>query len=111
MGDTFFSYAYLLHLFTELLKAETAEAIEALLPGAINKEQIKFCRTTLSLVWRLRSKGSLSRDGMLLMKLKIGQCAEKKWRRLRGFEYLAKVVTEMKFKDGVEVTGIDQAAA
>ena len=58
-----------------------------------------------------RSKGCLSRDGMLHMMFKLGQCAEKKWRRLRGFDYLAKVVTGIKFKDGVEVTEVDQAAA
>ena len=53
----------------------------------------------------------LSRDGMLHMMFKLGQCAEKKWRRLRGFDYLAKVVTGIKFKDGVEVTTDNQAAA
>ena len=58
-----------------------------------------------------RSKGCLSRDGMLHMMFKLGQCAEKKWRRLRGFDYLAKVVTGIKFKDGVEVTTDNQAAA
>ena len=58
-----------------------------------------------------RSKGCLSRDGMLHMMFKLGQCAEKKWRRLRGFDYLAKVVTGIKFKDGIEVTEVDQAAA
>jgi transposase-like protein len=58
-----------------------------------------------------RSKGCLSRDGMLHMMFKLGQCAEKKWRRLRGFDYLAKVVTGIKFKDGVEVTEVDQVAA
>lgn len=58
-----------------------------------------------------RSKGCLSRDGMLHMMFKLGQCAEKNWRRLRGFDYLAKVVTGIKFKDGVEVTDVDQAAA
>jgi len=57
-----------------------------------------------------RSKGCLLRDGMLHM-FKLGQCAEKKWRRLRGFDYLAKVVTGIKFKDGVEVTEVDQVAA
>jgi hypothetical protein len=40
----------------------------------------------------------------------LGQCAENKWRRLRGFDYLAKLVTGTKFKDGVEVTEIDQIA-
>ena len=58
-----------------------------------------------------RSKGCLSRDGMLHMMFKLGLCAEKKWRRLRGFDYLAKVVTGIKFKDGVEVTEADQVAA
>jgi len=45
------------------------------------------------------------------MMFKLGQCAEKKWRRLRGFDYLAKVVTGIKFKDGVEMTTDNQAAA
>jgi putative transposase len=58
-----------------------------------------------------RSKGCLSRDGMLHMMFKLGQCAEKKWRRLRGFDYLTKVITGVKFKDGVEVTEIDLVAA
>ena len=35
-------YAYLRHLFTELPNAETVDAIEALLPGTINKDQIKL---------------------------------------------------------------------
>jgi len=51
-----------------------------------------------------RSKGCLSRDGMLHMIFKLGECAEKNWRRLRGFDFLAKVITGVKFKDGIEVT-------
>jgi len=35
-------YAYLRHLFTELPKAETVEAIEALLPGNLSKDQIRI---------------------------------------------------------------------
>jgi len=58
-----------------------------------------------------RSKGCLTRDGMLHMMFKLGQCAEKKWRRLRGFDSLAKVITGVRFKDGVEVTQPSQAAA
>jgi len=38
-------------------------------------------------------------------------CAEEKWRKLRGFNDLAKVVTGVKFKDGVEVIQVDQVAA
>ena len=58
-----------------------------------------------------RSKGCLTRDGMLHMMFKLGQCAQKKWIRLRGFDYLAKVLTGIKFKDGIEVKAVDQAAA
>ena len=35
-------YAYLRHLFTELPKAQTVEAIEALLPGNLSKDQIRL---------------------------------------------------------------------
>ena len=58
-----------------------------------------------------RSKGCLSRDGMLHMMFKLGQCAEKKWRKLRSFQYLAEVVTGVKFRDGIEVTQDNQVAA
>jgi len=58
-----------------------------------------------------RSKGCLTRNGMLHMMFKLSQCAEKEWRRLRGFDYLAKVITGVKFKDGIEVKEIDQVAA
>jgi transposase-like protein len=40
-----------------------------------------------------RSKGCLTRDGMLHMMFKLGKCAQKSWRRQRGFSYLAKVIT------------------
>jgi transposase-like protein len=58
-----------------------------------------------------RSKGCLTRDGMLHMMFKLGQCAQKNWRRQRGFNYLAKVITGVKFRDGIEVTESNQAAA
>ena len=58
-----------------------------------------------------RSKGCLSREAMLHMMFKLGQCAEKKWRRLRGFDYLAKVVTGVQFQDGIEVNKANQNAA
>jgi transposase-like protein len=58
-----------------------------------------------------RSKGCLTRDGMLHMMFKLGHCAQKKWRRLRGFDDLAKVITGIRFKDGIEVTEFDQIAA
>tara|TARA_B100000315_G_scaffold254751_1_gene296478 strand:- start:40 stop:1287 length:1248 start_codon:yes stop_codon:yes gene_type:complete len=58
-----------------------------------------------------RSKGCLTRDGMLHMMFKLGMCAEKKWRKLRGFNDLEKVITGVKFKDGIEVMQGDQVAA
>lgn len=58
-----------------------------------------------------RSKGCLTRNGMLHMMFKLGQCAEENWRRLRGFDYLAKVITGVKFKDGIEETENSQVAA
>jgi transposase-like protein len=50
-----------------------------------------------------RTKGCLTRDGMLSMIFKIGMNAERSWRRLRGFEWLAKVIGGVKFRDGIEV--------
>lgn len=58
-----------------------------------------------------RSKGCLSRTTMLHMIFKLGQCAEKKWRKLRGFQTLAKVVAGVKFTDGVEQKKVNQKAA
>ncbi|ARU01765.1 IS256 family transposase [Yoonia vestfoldensis] len=58
-----------------------------------------------------RSKGCQSRDGMLHMMFKLGQCAEQNWRKLRGFDYLAKVITGFRFKNGIEATTTDQIAA
>ncbi len=58
-----------------------------------------------------RSKGCLTRDGMLHMMFKLAECAEKNWRRQRGFDFLAKVITGIKFKDGIEVTADNQKAA
>tara|TARA_B100001778_G_scaffold176255_1_gene145029 strand:+ start:188 stop:1345 length:1158 start_codon:yes stop_codon:yes gene_type:complete len=55
-----------------------------------------------------RSKGCLSRDSMLHMIYKLGQCAQKNWRRQRGFNYLAKVVQGVKFRDGEEVVTANQ---
>ena len=58
-----------------------------------------------------RSKGCLSRDGMLHMIFKLGECAQKNWRRQRGFNYLARVIQGVKFRDGEEVPTVDQHVA
>lgn len=59
-----------------------------------------------------RAKGCVTRDTMLAMIFKLGMSAEKRWRRIRGFDYIAKVITGVRFKDGVEVqTPTDQQDA
>lgn len=58
-----------------------------------------------------RSKGCLTRNGMLHMMFKLAECAQNKWRRKRGFDFPAKVFTGVKFIDGVEAATIDQNAA
>ena len=58
-----------------------------------------------------RSKGCLTRDGMLHMIFKLGFYAETNWRKLRGFDYLAKVLKGVEFKEGIEVKSYDQIAA
>lgn len=56
-------------------------------------------------------KGCVTRITMLTMIYKMGQCAEGSWRKLRGFKHLAKVIEGVRFKDGIEVTEVDKAAA
>ena len=58
-----------------------------------------------------RTKGCLTRDGMLHMMFKLGQCAEKTWRRLRGFRELPKVLAGIPFLDGIEQIIKDPVAA
>ncbi|HJL54015.1 MAG TPA: IS256 family transposase [Arenicellales bacterium] len=58
-----------------------------------------------------QAKGCVTRNTMLTMIYKMGQCAEDSWRRLRGFRHLAKVIEGVTFKDGIEVTDDDKAAA
>ena len=60
------------------------------------------------------SKGCLTRTTMLSMMFRLGQCAQNKWRRLRGFRELDKVIRGVKFKNGIEVLNYnesDQVAA
>lgn len=48
---------------------------------------------------------------MLHMMFKLSQCAEENWRKLRGFNYLAKVIEGVPFKDGIEIIKSDRIAA
>lgn len=48
-----------------------------------------------------KSKGAFSRTTILTMVFKLCDNAEKHWRRLRGFNYLADVIRGVKFVNGV----------
>lgn len=58
-----------------------------------------------------RTKGCLTRDGMLHMMFKLGRCAEQHWRKLRGFRQLGQVIKGVQFRDGLEVTTTEPVAA
>ena len=47
-----------------------------------------------------KTRGCVARHTILSMVFKLGQSAEKKWRRLRGFKLLAEVIRGVQFKDG-----------
>ena len=60
----------------------------------------------------VRSKGCLSNKTALAMIFKLGQAAEKSWRRLDGHNQLPKLIQGVKFIDGIEaVRQQPQAAA
>lgn len=50
-----------------------------------------------------RTKGSGSRIACLTMVFKLAQAAERKWRKLDGYELLGDVIRGVQFKDGTKV--------
>jgi transposase-like protein len=52
----------------------------------------------------VRSKGALSPKTAKLMVFRLVMAAAKSWRRLKGDNQLPKVITGVRFRDGVEVT-------
>lgn len=50
-----------------------------------------------------QTKGCGSRKATLSMVFKLASEAEKRWRRLRGYELISKVILGIKFKDGEEI--------
>jgi transposase-like protein len=49
-----------------------------------------------------KTRGCVSRAGMLAMVFKLTKTAEQKWRALKGHARLAQVVRGVKFKDGLQ---------
>jgi len=56
-----------------------------------------------------KTRGCVSRQSILSMVYKLGQSAQKRWRKLRGFKLLAEVIQGVRFKDGERVEQLDQA--
>jgi transposase-like protein len=56
-----------------------------------------------------QTKGCGSRLATLTMVFKLVESAQKRWRRLRGYQRLAKVIAGTQFKDGEEVNDLKQA--
>ena len=54
-----------------------------------------------------KTRGCVSRASILSMVFKLAKSAEGRWLKLRGSELIAKVITGITFKDGVEVQKTD----
>lgn len=52
-----------------------------------------------------KSKGCFSRTTILTMVFKLCESAQKRWNRLRGFNYLADVIRGVKFTNGIRQEG------
>ncbi len=50
-----------------------------------------------------RTRGCVCRNTLLAMIYKLGMSAEKRWRKIQGFNHLAKVIKGVKFREGVKV--------
>ena len=59
----------------------------------------------------VRSKGCLSNRTAIAMVFKLAQAAEKTWRRLDGHSQLPKLITGVKFIDGIEAVSQQPLAA
>jgi putative transposase len=59
----------------------------------------------------VRMKGALSQDTARLMVFKLVMAASKSWRRLQGQNQLPKIVSGVKFRDGIEIASDTKSAA
>ena len=50
-----------------------------------------------------KTRGCVSRGGMLAMVFKLTKVAEQKWHKLKGSEFLVQVIQGIRFKDGTQV--------
>ena len=57
----------------------------------------------------VKSRGCGSRASILSTVFKLAQSAEQRWQKLRGAEMIAKLITGVQFKNGVEVLKLKSA--
>ena len=93
---------------TELLRSGARRLVEAAVRAEFEEHLSAFATIRHR---SSRAKGCVTRKTMLSMVYKMGRCAEKSWRRLRGFRHLAKVIEGVRFNDGIEVIEDRRAAA
>ncbi len=55
-----------------------------------------------------KTRGCGSRASVLSMVFKLSKSAEQRWLKLRGAQMIAKIITGVRFKDGIEVKGSDR---
>ena len=56
-----------------------------------------------------RTRGCVARHTILAMVYKLGQSAQKRWRRLRGFKQPGAVIRGIQFKDGEQIDNVAMA--
>ena len=54
----------------------------------------------------VKTRGCVARHTILAMVYKLGQSAQKRWRRLRGFKQLGAVIRGIQFKDGEQIDNV-----
>ena len=58
-----------------------------------------------------KTRGCVSRNTMLAMVSKLGQSAQKRWQKLRGYRRLSEVIQGVRFKDGIAENSTSQQEA
>ena len=56
----------------------------------------------------VKTRGCVARHTILSMVYKLGQSAQKRWRRLRGFKLLAEIIRGVQFKDGERIEQVEK---
>ena len=55
-----------------------------------------------------KTRGCVARHTILSMVYKLGQSAQKRWRKLRGFKLLAEIIRGVQFKDGERIVPLEE---